>query len=340
MKSRKRGIGKDTSYILIFCDLHQFYKQQKGRCVLSERKTRPERIEKKLVFLIEFSAEADSPQKPGDISKGKIEISVNEKARYRINYSLDSDAAVENLRRKIDAIAEEFEVIIKTTTAVIGHRIVVKTIELNEKREPIIESIEDERHVPQLIEPNAYDNPQLSKNSFYSLAKRLEAAAPKMKQYADLLIELRALSTIPDFSHFKEAYDLILPRVRAAKKAAKSYVYNREKNWARKIYDEFPEYQFSAEDLIVRLPEDQSLIPEKIRLAIESTGADMFRASHIALELIARVSAGGVYQYSVKRLEEIKAGKLSETTKTRKRIHENSITRGEAITLISHLLNG
>jgi len=305
---------------------------------LSGRTTRPERIKKKLAFLIEFSAEADSPQKSGDVSKGKIEISVNEKTRYRINYSLDSDAVIENLRSKIDKIAEEFGVIVKTTTAIIGHRTVMKTIELNEKQEPIIESIEDEDHVPLLIEPNVFDNPRLSKTSFYELAARLEAAAPKMKEYTDLLLELRALNTIPDFSRFKEAYDLVLPRVRAAKKAAKSYIRIRDQSWARRVYNEFPEYRYAAPDLIVRLSEDQKLIPEKLQLAIEATGADLFRPSHIALELVARVCASGVYQYSIKRLEEIKAGKLS--AKTRKRTHENSITREEVIILVSHLLNG
>lgn len=308
---------------------------------MSERKTqKAERIEKKLAFLIEFNVEAEGPQKPSNTGKGKIEIAVNGKPRYRVNYSLDSKALFDNLRMKIDGIAEEFEAIVKTTTAVIGHRVLMKTVELNERQEPIIESIEHEQFVPRLIDPNGYDNPKLSKTSFYELAERLEAVAPKMRQYVGLLLELCALNTIPDFSRFKEAYDLVLPRVRAAKKAAKSYIRNGDINWARKIYDEFPEYFYFAPDLIVRLPEDQKLIPEKLRLAIEATGANLFQPSHIALELVARVCASGVYQYSVKRLEEIRAGKLSRSGKARKRVHKDSITREEAITLISPILNG
>lgn len=304
------------------------------------KSNQPMRIERKLSFLIEFNAEAEVPPKAADSGSGKIEISVNGKPKYRIEYSLANEGVFANLTKNVEAIEEELGVIIQTTIGFFGHRTFLRTVEMNDNQESNIKSLSVARHVPKLIDPVAAENAPLSPMGIEEVIIRGAAASPKMKQYVELLLELNALSTVADFSRFKEGYDLILPRVKAAKKAAMAYLSSQDKDWAKKIFAEFPEYLYYAPDLIVRLTAEAGLVPEKLRLAIDETGADLFRPSHIALELVARVGGASVYQYSVKHLEEIKAGRLPRSGKTRKRKHKESITRGEAITLISQLLNG
>ncbi len=255
-------------------------------------------ISKKLRFVIEFEASAEAAKKdvPGN---GKVEIIVNDKTRYRIDYDLINNKDFDFLRAFAErAFEDEIPTIMKLIVGVIAHRAMMGSCISGEDGEVLIQSIQHEYHVPKIIDPHFEDTPRLQKSPFSSLLPKLVAAAPKMKQFTDLMMELYALNTYVDFSEFKSVYDLLLPRVKQAKKRATAIAQQKEKDWHKKIYDEFPEYLLYAPDLILRLAGKRDLVPERIREAVEATGAEIFRPSLIALELIARVSGAVPYQYS------------------------------------------
>jgi len=299
-----------------------------------------EMVDEQLVYQIEFKAQAAMPQHQSGGGVGSFEILINGMMRYKISYSIDNKTALEDFQRTIAATMEEISVIVKTTMGTVGHRVLAKTLRVNEQGLPNVVAIERELHIPKLIDPTADDNPVITKSSLDAeLIKRLKAAAPRMKEYAELLLELYALTTTLDFTAFKDGFDLILPRVEEAKERALIYYEEGDKGWPQRILQEFPEYRYSAYDLIFRLIDIPNLIPEKILLAIDATGATFSSSSHIALELIARVCGSNPYQYTIKHLEAVKAGKHPRSGKTRRRKHVDSITRSELITLTSELLS-
>jgi hypothetical protein len=298
-------------------------------------------VDEQLNYKIEFKAKAAMPQNQSGGGIGSFEILINGKMRYKISYSIDNKTALEDFQKTIATTMEEISVIVKTTMGTVGHRVLVKTLRVNEQGLPNIEAIERELHVPKLINPSADDYPLIMKSHLDTeMLKRLKAAAPRMKEYAELLLELYALTTTLDFTEFKNGFDLILPRVEEAKKKALIYYEEGDQGWPQRILQEFPEYRYGgAYDLVFRLIDNPSLIHEKILLAIDATGATFSSSSHITLELIARVCGSNPYQYTIKHLEAVKAGKHPRSGKTRKRKHVDSITRSELITLTSELLS-
>lgn len=299
---------------------------------MSEERKNIHEIEPQLNYRVEFKTLVAMSQNQSDDGTGSFEILVNDRPRYKIDYSIEDRTALEDLQNAIAGAMEEISVIVKTTIGVIGHRVLAKTLRVNKQGLPNIKAIERELHIPKLINPSADDNPVVSNLPLDAeLLNRLDAAVPRMKQYTELLLELYSLTTTLDFTGFKKGFDLILPRVEEAKKKALIYHEEGDKGWAKKILQEFPEYSHGAYDLIFRLIDNPNLIPEKLLLAIDSTGATFASSSHIALELIARVCGSNPYQYSVKHLEAIKTGKRPKSGKTRKRKHADTITRSEAI---------